>query len=91
LRSRPSWLYPAAAPYLFPDSAAAPRDEDDPWLFVFGGVPGARNTAGELLGFDRVETSSHLPTNQIAGDARRFGQEDDIAVIAIQRLARYAA
>jgi hypothetical protein len=62
----------------------------DRLLFLSDGVPEARNAAGELLGFDGIERLTHLSTGEIAEQARRFGQEDDITVITIQQVAREA-
>jgi hypothetical protein len=63
---------------------------EDRLLFVSDGVPEARNTVGELLGFDGIERLTHLSTGEIAEQARRFGQEDDITVITIRHLTREA-
>ena len=49
------------------------------------GVVEARNSAGELFGFDRTRTISSLPADEIARAAQQFGQEDDITVIAVIR------
>ncbi len=47
------------------------------------GVIEARNTSGELLGFERARTLSARPADQIAQAAESFGQEDDITVLTL--------
>ncbi len=47
------------------------------------GVVEARNTSGELLGFERARTLSAHPADQIAQAAESFGQEDDITVLSV--------
>jgi hypothetical protein len=55
----------------------------DALTFLSDGVVEARNAAGELFGFDRAREISMKPAAQIAEDAARFGQEDDITVLTI--------
>lgn len=45
----------------------------------------ATNPKGELLGFDRSQLLSLEPVSQIVDAAQKFGQNDDITVIAITR------
>jgi sigma-B regulation protein RsbU (phosphoserine phosphatase) len=53
-------------------------------VFLSDGVVEARDgKSGELYGFDRTRTVSVQPADQIAADAQRFGQQDDITVIGI--------
>jgi sigma-B regulation protein RsbU (phosphoserine phosphatase) len=40
----------------------------------------------ELFGFERTAAISKQPAHEIADMAKRFGQEDDISVVSIQRL-----
>jgi phosphoserine phosphatase RsbU/P len=47
------------------------------------GVVEARNSAGELFGFDRTRAISGQPAEKIAQTAQRFGQEDDITVLTL--------
>jgi hypothetical protein len=47
------------------------------------GVVEARAKNGELFGFDRTIKVSRLPASEIAAQASRFGQEDDITVITL--------
>jgi hypothetical protein len=51
------------------------------------GVVEARNTKGELLGFERTLELSSLPASAIADAAQAFGQEVDITVLTLTRLA----
>jgi sigma-B regulation protein RsbU (phosphoserine phosphatase) len=47
------------------------------------GVVEARNTKGELFGFDRMGLLTLQPAQQIAATAQAFGQEDDITVLTL--------
>jgi len=47
------------------------------------GVVEARSQSGELYGFERTSRISSLPAKDIAAEANRFGQEDDITVITL--------
>ncbi len=61
-------------------------DSADRLLFVSDGVIEARNSRGELYGFDRFLaglSQTHSP-NEIARIAQDFGQEDDITVVAVE-------
>lgn len=51
------------------------------------GVLEARNTTGELFGFERTAAISTQSAEEIARAAQSFGQEDDITVVAIARSA----
>jgi serine phosphatase RsbU (regulator of sigma subunit) len=51
------------------------------------GVVEARNAAGELFGFERTAKISSQSADQIAHAAQAFGQEDDITVLTLARLA----
>lgn len=53
------------------------------------GLLEARNRTGELYGFDRLETLFSRPTNAAAATeaAVNFGQDDDITVLTLTRLA----
>lgn len=53
-------------------------------VFYSDGVVEARNTSGELLGFARAAELSTRPIADIAAEAKRFGQSDDITVVAIE-------
>jgi hypothetical protein len=56
--------------------------------FLSDGVLEARNPAGELFGFERTAAISNQSAENIARAAQAFGQEDDITVLTLQRLAR---
>ncbi len=47
------------------------------------GVLEARNTKGEMLGFDRMASLTSQPAAGIADAAQRWGQEDDITVLTL--------
>jgi len=51
------------------------------------GVVEARSRTGELFGFDRTAALASLPAKVIAQSALDFGQEDDITVLSVVRLA----
>lgn len=59
----------------------------DRLLMISDGVPEARKSDGELFGFDRVRNLSGQSAFFIADAARAFGQEDDITVLTVKRLA----
>jgi len=51
--------------------------------FVSDGVVEARNSTGELYGFERTRAISMRAAQEIASEARAFGQEDDITVLTV--------
>jgi len=60
-------------------------------LFISDGVVEARRPSGELFGFERVHTLTHQSASFIADAAKTFGQEDDITVLTVRRLAHAEA
>jgi serine phosphatase RsbU (regulator of sigma subunit) len=60
-------------------------------LLMSDGVVEARQPSGELFGFDRVHNLSNQTAFYIADAAKTFGQEDDITVLTIRRLAQAMA
>lgn len=60
-------------------------------LLLSDGVVEARHGSGELFGFDRVHNLSTQSAFYIADAAKAFGQEDDITVLTVRRLAQAAA
>jgi hypothetical protein len=60
-------------------------------LLMSDGVVEARRPSGELFGFDRVQNLSGQSAFYIADAAKAFGQEDDITVLTIRRLAQAMA
>lgn len=62
----------------------------DRLLLLSDGVVEARRS-GELFGFDRVHNLSNQSAFYIADAAKEFGQEDDITVLTVRRLAQAMA
>jgi hypothetical protein len=60
-------------------------------LFLSDGVVEARQPSGELFGFDRVHNLTGQTAWYIADAAKSFGQEDDITVLTVKRLAQAMA
>jgi serine phosphatase RsbU (regulator of sigma subunit) len=60
-------------------------------LLLSDGVVEARQGSGELFGFDRVHNLSNQSAFYIADAAKEFGQEDDITVLTVRRLAQAVA
>jgi phosphoserine phosphatase RsbU/P len=52
--------------------------------FLTDGVIEAMNPANELFGFERSQQISGKPAASIAQQARAFGQNDDITVLAVE-------
>jgi Stage II sporulation protein E (SpoIIE) len=50
---------------------------------ITDGVPEARDTHGELFGFDRTASVVHGTADTVAAAAQRFGQSDDITVVRL--------
>ena len=59
----------------------------DRLLLLSDGVVEARRPTGELFGFERVHNLSNQTAFYIADAAKEFGQEDDITVLTVKRLA----
>ncbi len=55
----------------------------DRLMLLSDGVVEARDSAGELFGFERTRAISGQPADVIATAARQFGQEDDITVLTL--------
>lgn len=60
-------------------------------LLLSDGVVEARRPSGEIFGFDRVHNLSNQTAFYVAEAARDFGQEDDITVLTVRRLAQAKA
>jgi serine phosphatase RsbU (regulator of sigma subunit) len=60
-------------------------------MLMTDGVVEARNATGELFGFERTAALSTESAEKIAQAAQDFGQEDDITVLTLTRLAAAAA
>jgi uncharacterized membrane protein len=78
----PEVSYPEVRLYLHPG---------DRLLLMSDGVVEARQDSGELFGFDRVHNLSNQSAFYIADAAKSFGQEDDITVLTVRRMAVAAA
>jgi serine phosphatase RsbU (regulator of sigma subunit) len=74
----PEITYPEVRLYLHPG---------DRLLLMSDGVVEARQSSGELFGFDRVHNLSNQSAFYIADAAKSFGQEDDITVLTVRRMA----
>jgi hypothetical protein len=63
--------------------------EGDKLVLVSDGIAEATNADGQLFGFERVHEllRTGKSASEVAGAAQRFGQEDDISVIAVTRTA----
>jgi hypothetical protein len=66
--------------------------EGETLTFYTDGILEARNSAGELYGFDRVTAlvGSGRTIEQMVEEACNFGQQDDITVFRVTRLAQSA-
>ena len=51
--------------------------------FLSDGVLEATDTHGEMLGFERLAALTVKPARDIANEAERWGQEDDITVVKV--------
>jgi HAMP domain-containing protein len=60
-------------------------------LLLSDGVVEARKPSGELFGFDRVHNLCNQSALYIADAAKAFGQDDDITVLTVKRLAEAMA
>lgn len=60
---------------------------DEQLTVLTDGVVEARNRQGELYGFERTAGIATKSANAIASVAREFGQEDDITVLTLSRIA----
>lgn len=61
--------------------------EDEQLTMLTDGVVEARNRQGELYGFERTAGIATKSADAIANVARDFGQEDDITVLTLSRIA----
>ena len=61
----------------------------DTLMLMSDGVAEAQNEQGQLFGFERIHELLQNPitTSEVATAAQNFGQEDDISVLAVTRIA----
>jgi hypothetical protein len=59
--------------------------------FYSDGVVEAQNQKGELFGFERGREASIKPAAAIVEAAKKFGQQDDITVVTVERAAVVAS
>ncbi len=59
----------------------------DRFTFLSDGVVEAANPKGELFGFDRTREMSGKSAAEIAAAAKAWGQNDDITVVTVRRMA----
>jgi len=57
----------------------------DTLTFMSDGVVEARDAKGDLFGFERTKAISGKSAEEIAEVALKFGQEDDITVLTLER------
>ena len=62
----------------------------DTLTLLSDGVVEAMNAEHQLLGFERVRAMSGQSAHNIAAAAQAFGQEDDITVLTVRRVAAFA-
>jgi serine phosphatase RsbU (regulator of sigma subunit) len=67
--------------------ASFPFAEGESLTLLTDGVLEARAKSGELFGFERTAALSTEPADKIAQTAQAFGQDDDITVLTITRVA----
>lgn len=70
------------------DQTSMQLQQKDRLLVITDGVIEAKNAKNELFGFNRARSISHLPAAFIVKAAEIFGQEDDITVLSISRMAQ---
>jgi hypothetical protein len=70
------------------DQTTIQLQQKDRLLVITDGVIEAKNAKNELFGFNRARSISHLPAAFIVKAAEIFGQEDDITVVSIARMAQ---
>ena len=66
--------------------------EGETLTFYTDGILEARNAAGEVYGFERLAAlvQSEPTIEQMVEEARNFGQQDDITIFQVTRLAESA-
>jgi len=70
------------------DQTTIQLQQKDRLMMITDGVIEAKNAKNELFGFNRARSISHLPAAFVVKAAEIFGQEDDITVLSVARLAQ---
>ena len=70
------------------DQTTIQLKQKDRLVVITDGVIEAKNAKNELFGFNRARSISHLPAAFIVKAAEIFGQEDDITVVSVARMAQ---
>jgi phosphoserine phosphatase RsbU/P len=87
----PGGLPLGVVPHITYDEVRLYLHPGDRLLMISDGVAEARKPNGELFGFERVRNLSSQSAFFIADAAKDFGQEDDITVLTVRRLAQAMA
>lgn len=87
----PGGLPLGAVPEITYDEMRLYLHPGDRILLLSDGVVEARSADGDLFGFERVHNLSNQSAFYIADAAKAFGQEDDITVLTVRRLAQAVA
>jgi serine phosphatase RsbU (regulator of sigma subunit) len=68
-------------------------EDGDRLVMLSDGIAEAVDPSGQLFGFDRVHDllQTRLSAAEVANAAQSFGQEDDISVISVTRMASLTA
>jgi serine phosphatase RsbU (regulator of sigma subunit) len=63
--------------------------DGDRLMLMSDGIAEATDANGALFGFERIEELLHSASGvaEVANAAQKFGQEDDISVISVTRMA----
>jgi len=69
------------------EERALPMAAREQMTFISDGVIEAANANGELFGFERTREISTKAAREIASVARAWGQNDDITVVTVRRVA----
>jgi serine phosphatase RsbU (regulator of sigma subunit) len=89
--SLPGGLPLGVLPDLTYDEVRLYLHPGDRFLLLSDGVLEVRRPSGEFFGFDRVHNLSNQSAFYVAEAAKEFGQEDDITVLTVRRLAQTKA
>ncbi len=69
------------------ESTTLQLQSGDRMVFLSDGVVEAANSKGELFGFERTRSMSGKAAEAISAAAQAWGQNDDISVVAVRRMA----